>query len=103
MKYRLNEAETVSITLYQVAKTKVINGKEIVTYNNFLPLSPGKVYESDDKAMLNWLKAYKRRVRHTPQLEQALKSHDVPYELEVCSGCGGKVRKISYHVVEVFE
>ena len=103
MKYRLNKAETVSITLYQVAVTKTINGKEIVTYNNYLPLSPGKVYETKDEAMINWLKAYKRKVRYTSQLESALKANDVPYEVELCSSCGGKIRKISYHVIEVFE
>ena len=103
MKYRLNRAETVPIKLYNVARTKTINGKTIVTYSNYLQLAPTKEYESDDTAMLDWLKAYKRKVKYNSALEATLKWHDVPYEIEYCRSCGGKVKKISYQVVEVYE
>ena len=39
MYYRLNKAETVPVTLYHVAKSKVIGGKKVVTYNNFIRLA----------------------------------------------------------------
>lgn len=101
MKYRLNKAESVPVQLNFVPVTKTVNGKAIVTYRNYLRLAPGKEYESDDTAMLEWLRAYKRKERYSAQLENALKANNVPYEIELCRSCGGKVRKIIYHVVEV--
>lgn len=103
MKYRLNKAETVPVTLNNVAKTKVINGKEIITYSNYIRLNPNKEYETDDKAMIEWFRDYRRKVRHNSTLESTLKSHGVPYTVEMCRSCGGKVKKISYQMVEVFD
>lgn len=103
MKYRLNKAETVPVTFYNVAKTKTINGKDIVTYSNYIRLNPNEEYETDDEAMINWFKAYRRKVRHNSSLELVLKNNEVPYEVELCRSCGGKVKKISYQVVEVYD
>lgn len=101
--YRLNKAEKVSVTINNVAKTKVINGKPIVTYSNYIRLAPNTVYETDDEAMLNFFRGYKRKVRYNAELERALKEHNVPYDIEYCKSCGGKIKKISYRVVEVME
>ena len=101
--YRLNKAEKVSVTINNVAKTKVINGKPIVTYSNYIRLAPNTVYETDDDAMLNFFRGYKRKVRYNAELERALKEHNVPYDIEYCKSCGGKIKKISYRVVEVME
>ena len=102
-KYRLNNAEKVRILINNVAKTKKINGREIVTYSNYINLVPGKIYETDDEAMLNFFRNYKRKVRYNTELERALKQNNVPYEIEFCRSCGGKVKKISYHPVEVLK
>lgn len=102
-KYKLNKAENVQVTINNVAKTKIINGKAIVTYSNYIRLVPNKVYETDDEAMLNFFRSYKRKVRYNAQLENVLRSNGVPYEIEYCRSCGGKVKKISYRVVEVME
>jgi len=101
--YRLNKAEKVSVTINNVAKTKVINGKSIVTYSNYIRLAPNTVYKTDDEAMLNFFRAYKRKVRYTAEIERALKDNNVPYEIEMCRSCGGKIKKISYRVVEVLD
>ena len=101
--YRLNKAEKVSITINNVAKTKVINGKSIVTYSNYIRLAPNTVYKTDDEAMLNFFRAYKCKVRYTAEIERALKENNVPYEIEMCRSCGGKIKKISYRVVEVLD
>lgn len=101
--YRLNKAEKVSVTINNVAKTKVINGKSIVTYSNYIRLAPNTVYKTDDEAMLNFFRAYKRKVRYTAEIERALKENNVPYEIEMCRSCGGKIKKISYRVVEVLD
>ena len=100
-KYRLNKAERVQTTINNVAKTKIINGRSIVTYNNYIRLVPGVIYETDDEAMLNFFRQYKRKVRYNAELERALKENGVNYDIEMCRSCGGKVKKISYKVVEV--
>lgn len=101
--YRLNKAEKVSVTINNVAKTKIINGKSIVTYSNYIRLAPNVVYKTDDEAMLNFFKNYKCKVRYTAEIERALKDNEVPYEIEFCRSCGGKIKKISYRVVEVLD
>lgn len=101
--YRLNKAEKVRVLINNVAKTKVINGKSIVTYSNYINLVPGVVYKTDDEAMLNFFRNYKRKVRYNAEIERALKENNVPYEIEMCRSCGGKIKKISYRPVEVIE
>lgn len=101
--YKLNKAEDVPVTINNVAKTKLINGKPIVTYSNYIKLAPSKVYETDDQAMIDFFKSYKRKVRYNAHLEEVLKANGVPYEIERCRSCGGTVKKISYRVVEVME
>lgn len=102
-KYRLNKAERVQATISNVAKTKIVNGKKIVNYSNFIKLVPDKVYETDDEAMIGFFKAYRREVRYNAELERALKENDVPFELKYCKSCGGKIKKIRYPLVEVIE
>lgn len=101
--YRLNKAEKVAVTINNVAKTKEINGRSIVTYSNYIRLAPDTVYKTDDEAMLEFFRNYRRKVRYNSELERALKEHNVPYDIEYCKSCGGKIKKISYRVVEVME
>lgn len=101
--YRLNKAEKVSVTINNVAKTKDYNGKSIVTYSNYIRLAPNMVYKTDDEAMLNFFRNYRRKVRYTAEVERALKDNGVPYEIEFCRSCGGKIKKISYRLVEVLD
>ena len=103
MKYRLNKAETKSVTIYNVAKTKKINGHDIISYSNFIKLVPGEEYTTDDDAMIEFFKSHKRKVRYTSELASVLDRNGVPYEIELCKSCGGKIRKISYQVVEVYD
>lgn len=102
-RYRLNKAEKTTATINNVAKTKVINGRDIVTYSNYIRLEPGKVYETDDEAMLNFFRSHKRLVRYNADIEKALADNGVPYDIEYCKSCGGRIKKISYQLVEVFD
>lgn len=103
MKYRLNKAEKRPVTIYNVAKTRVMGGKSIVTTSNYVKLIPEEEYETDDAAMYKWLAEYVRTVRHNPELERELKANGVPYEIEACRSCGGRIKKIKYHQVEVYD
>lgn len=102
-KIRLNKAERVAVTINNVARTKKINGRDIVTYSNYIKLVPNQVHETNDEAMIAFFKAYRRKERYNAELERALKENDVPYEIEYCKSCGGRVKKISYQLVEVIE
>lgn len=104
MKYRLNSAEKVAVTLYYVPQTKKVNGRNIVTYPpNYMKLVPGEVYETDDEAMLEYFRNHRQKIRHTSAIEETLKANNVPYEIEMCKSCGGRVKKISYQLVEVYD
>ena len=81
--YRLNVAETVPVTLYMMPITR--QGK--VTYNNYLRL----------------LKEKTQTVKYKESIENALKDANIDYEIEFCRSCGGRVKKIKYHLIEVIE
>lgn len=102
-KYRLNKAESKPITINNVARTKTIGNRNVVTYSNYITLVPDKVYTSDDEAMLNFFRRYKAKVRYTEALENALKRLGVPYEIEYCKQCGGRIKKLKYQLVEVLD
>lgn len=102
-RYWLNKAERVDVTINNVAKTKKVGQRDVVTYSNYIRLVPGKVYQSDDEAMLDFFRNYKRKVRYNAEIEEALKQNGVPYEIEMCRSCGGRIKKIKYQVVEVEE
>ena len=102
-KCRLNSAETLPNTINNVAVTKKVSGKDIVTYHNYVRLAPGEVYETDDPATIEFFKSYRRKVKHTNELEATLASSGVPYDIEYCKSCGGRVKKINYQVVIVEE
>ena len=102
-KYRLNKAEKVQVTINNVAKTRRVNGRDVVTYSNYIRLAPNTVYETDDEAMLNFFRNYRQKVRYTQPLEAALKANGVAYEVERCRTCGGVVKKIKYQLVEVLD
>lgn len=103
MRYRLNSAEKVPVTINNVAATKVVNGRQIVSYTNYIRLVPGKTYETDDEATLSFFRSYRRKVRYTESLERELRSNSVTFDVELCRSCGGKVKKINYQVVEVLD
>ena len=103
MKYRLNKAETSPVTLYQVPKTKNIGGRNVITYTNWMRLIPGEEYVTDDEATIEWLKDYRRKVRYNKSVENALNNAGVPYDLELCRSCGGRIKKISYNLMEVYD
>lgn len=103
MKYRLNEVESLQATINHVAKTKVIGGREIVTYDNYITLVPNKVYTTDDRALFNSLINHREEVRWTQAIEDTLKRHGINYEIKHCPRCGGRVKKISYQLVEAVD
>lgn len=103
MKLRLNKAENVEVRINNVPKTVKVKDRSVVTYSNYITLLPNEIYQTDDEAMIEFFRNYKRKVKYSAHLEEVLKANDVPYEIEYCKSCGGKVKKISYQIVEVLD
>lgn len=99
MRYKLIEIEKNPVTLRSFPKTV----RNHVSYSHYQRLEPGKVYETDDEAQIQFLKEHRERVRYNASLEDALKAAGIPYEVIRCKSCGGRVRKIEYNNVEVME
>lgn len=99
MRYRLIDIETSPITLRMFPET--VNGH--VSYGHWQRLEPGKVYETEDPAQIQYLREYTVKVRYNTEIEQSLKSAGVPYEVIRCRSCGGRIRKIEYSNIEVME
>lgn len=94
----IQTAQTLSL-----AEAREVGGKKIAVYKpkRFLP---GKKYEvPDDKIFIDAIKNCTRRVTYTQETEDALKMCGASYEVITCKSCGGKVKKIKYHVLEVGE
>ena len=83
--------------------TERVNG---YTKYRSIRLLPHKKYDIDElpnREVLEQLKKATDKIRYTPKYEEALKACGASYELKMCPTCGGKVKKIVYHVVEVVE
>ena len=101
--YRLNAAESGAITFNFVPVTKLVNGHNTVTYSNYMRLVPGEIYETDDEAQLEFWRNHITKIRYSASAENALKENNVPYEVVMCPTCGGRIKKLKYHTVEVFD
>lgn len=67
-----------------------------------IKLDPGEKYElCDDEVFINSLQNAKVQKRYSKDLVTKLKSFGVPYEETSCSSCRGRIKKISYRVVEI--
>ena len=99
MKYRLISVETEPVTLRMFPQTV----KGHVSYGHYICLYPGKTYETEDPAQIEYLKEHRERIRYNKGLEDLLKGANIPYEVIRCKSCGGRVKKIEYNNVEVIE
>ena len=67
-------------------------------------LIPGKKYKiPEDRTLLNELKNVTETEKYSEAKEAALKRCGIPYETVYCKSCGGRVKKLKYHIVEVVE
>lgn len=99
MKYKLNDIINTPSTFY-VQQTSGVGR----TRWGAIRLIPGEVYETDDKKLIESLsvRGY-MKVPYNEKLEQTLKDHGKDYTVEICKSCGGRVKKIKYHAVEILE
>lgn len=99
MQYKLIDIETQPVVLRMFPKT--VGGH--VSHSHFQRLEPGKVYETDDPAQIEFIKTHTERVRYNAAIEKSLKDAGIPYEVIRCKSCGGRIKKIEYRNVEVID
>ena len=68
-----------------------------------LDINVGKVYETEDQVLANFLKDKTLEEIYSAGKEADLGAHDIPYTLISCRSWGGRVKKSVYHPVEVWE
>lgn len=89
----------------KVPKNLNLAGREsgLVRYR-VIRLIPGEKYKiPEDKLLFEELKGAVETEKYSEAKENALKAANVPYEVVYCKSCGGRVRKLKYHIVEVVE
>lgn len=88
-----------STTTLNVARRDAVG----ITYSH-IKLMPGQKYPLDnDEVFLNSLKNARVQTQYSRELADNLNSLGIPYEEHECRACGGRIKKISYVVVEVSE
>lgn len=56
-----------------------------------------------DETAIRSLKEAVYRKPYSKALEDKLKLYNISYEIDYCKACGGRVKKLVYHPVEVIE
>jgi len=64
-------------------------------------LYSGDIYDTEgDHLIEESLRRAVKKLPYNPKIEEKFKASGVDYDIEVCSSCGGKRRKIIYKVVK---
>lgn len=96
--YKLIDAIDTPVSLNVVTRE---NG---ITAYKRMRLDPGVKYAiPDDTTLFESIDGATTRVKYTEAFENALKNCGARYKVKMCPSCGGRVKKIEYHVVEVVE
>lgn len=96
--YKLIDAIDTPVSLNVVTRE---NG---VTAYKRMRLDPGVKYAiPNDTTLFESIDGATTRIKYTEAFENALKACGARYKVKMCPSCGGRVKKIEYHVVEVVE
>lgn len=87
-RYKLNKATHAPLTINLITITKRNNNKP-------LQLFPDVTYSTNDPTIIKTLQNYTIKPRYTEDLKQSLETHHIPYKIEYCQTCKGKVKKLA--------
>ncbi len=101
--FHLIEAIDVPTSIDIAEKTQgYLRYRHIKLYPNVdYSLDEKEIY--GDETAIRSLKEATYRKPYTKALEEKLKLYGVSYEIDYCKACGGRVKKLVYHPVEVIE
>jgi len=84
----------------KTVKVKMTCGKEIVT--KYINVFPDTRYDlPDDDAFIESLENIVVTESYCDDLIQRLETAGIDYEIEYCKGCGGRIRQVTYRLIEV--
>ena len=73
-----------------------------ITKYSYIVLDPNVEYEMpNDELFQKSIIGCKFKKPYSRALEEALKANDIPYQVEMCKSCGGRVKKLVYNPMEV--
>lgn len=85
-------------------KIDVVYKENGITKYTYITLDPGVEYElPNDPLFIASVKGSKFKKFYDRNMEMKLKSANIPYEVEMCKSCGGRVKKLVYNPLEVIE
>lgn len=85
-------------------KINCVYRRDYGMHYTYISLEPNKEYEfPDDEAFKQSILNSQFRKMYDPNMEKMLKAHNVPYKVESCKACGGRVKKLVYCPIEVVE
>lgn len=71
---------------------------------SYVVLDPGVEYEMpEDSTFEASIRNCKFKKFYDRQMEEILIANNIPYKVEMCKSCGGRVKKLVYNPVEVIE
>lgn len=102
------QKKTKTFKLLDIVKNRtqvdVVFRKNGVTKYSYIVLDPGVEYElPEDDLFQKSIYGCKFKKPYTKDMENVLKTNNVPYEVELCKTCGGRVKKLVYNPLEVIE
>lgn len=82
----------------QIDVCRRVNG--IMNYC-YVVLEPNTVYDTEgDELLERSLREAKFKKNYDSHMEQILKDNNIPYTVEACKVCGGRVKKLIYNPIE---
>lgn len=85
-------------------RVDVVFRKNGITKYSYITLDPGVEYElPNDELFESSVRGAKFKKFYNRDMEEKLKSNNVPYKIEMCKSCGGRVKKLVYNPLEVIE
>lgn len=82
----------------KIKVSRLINGKEVM---GFETINPKEVKPIVDEIHLESLLRHTDRVSFDKRVEKMFIENGIKYELVRCSSCGGRVKAIKFHDIEI--
>jgi hypothetical protein len=82
----------------------VVYREKGITKYSYIVLDPGVEYElPEDELFQKSIRGCVFKKPYSKTMEDSLKANNIPYKVELCKQCGGRVKKLAYNPLEVIE
>lgn len=82
----------------------VVYRKNGIPKYSYIVLDPGVEYElPEDELFQKSIRGCQFKKPYSKAMEESLKANNIPYKVEMCKQCGGRVKKLVYNPMEVID